>query len=199
LDILIAQLRSSPLCGKIILAIGYMAKQVRSRYKQPSIIFSEENMPLGTGGALKKAALLSGTDRVLALNGDSYLNFDLPAMLQNHLENNADMTIAYTGIQKADRYGALTVDEKTNRITAFLEKKFQESGRINGGIYLFNKGLMENQPFTGTFSLETDLFPFLLNKRLFGYPCSGAFIDIGTQESYQRAQQLLKHLTKSLS
>jgi len=46
-------------------------------------------------------------------------------------------------------------------------------------------------------SLEKDLFPSLVGKGLYGYCCSGNFIDIGTPDSLIRAKNLFSENTNS--
>ena len=59
LDLLINQLNNFKIIKNIILAVGYKKEKIVNRYKEKSnILFSEEEFPLGTGGAIKKAFFL---------------------------------------------------------------------------------------------------------------------------------------------
>lgn len=184
LDILLNQIKPLPI-SKTILAIGYRATQIIDYYKSSSLEFSIEDTPLGTGGALKKALEKSVAPYLLVMNGDSYLDFSLQALLQK----NADLVIACREVENASRYGKIKI-EANGRISSFSEKSpIQEKGIINGGIYLMKRNLLD--AFEGVFSLEQDVFPKILEKDVYATLCHGKFIDIGTKDSFFEAQTLL--------
>ena len=188
LDILLAQLHGR--VERLILAIGYKSEQIKQYYHSRDIFFSEESVPLGTGGALKQALQLALSFPVLVLNGDSYFGIDIEKLVSFHLRQQAHLTIACHEVEDVSRYGSIFFDEK-HQVTAFHEKKASSGkGWINGGIYLMDKDLL-NSFQQAPFSLEQEVFPFLLKKRLFAYPSEGKFIDIGTKESYLKAQEIL--------
>ncbi|MFA5250814.1 MAG: sugar phosphate nucleotidyltransferase [Parachlamydiales bacterium] len=205
LALLLKQLAAfkKPKISKVILAVGYKAEAVQACFQKKfypfELLFSRESLPLGTGGALKKALSLCTQETVLALNGDSYLAFDPEKLFLAHSEKQADITLAYTEITEASRYGRLVLDP-AERILSFQEKPSQNTvlkpanGKINGGVYLIQKQILEQLPFkeNQAFSLEKEAFPIFLKKRFFACFASGIFIDIGTPESYLKAQQILK-------
>lgn len=187
LDILLHQLHQFSQKAQLILSIGYKKEAFKSRY--PHCLFSEEETPLGTGGALKKALTLTKTPDVLVLNGDSYFDVDLVEMVRSYFHSGADITMASRKVEDISRYGAVDFDAQ-QRVKAFIEKEASKlPGWINGGIYLLKKNLLDSFPDT-PFSLEKEGFPNLLQKRFFAYPASGTFIDIGTKESYHQAQEM---------
>ena len=188
LDILLAQLDNR--VERVILAIGYQSEKIKEYYRNASLIFSEEEVPLGTGGALKQALQLAHSSLVLVMNGDSYFDVDLESMLAFHLASQAHLTLACREVEDVSRFGSISFDEN-QRISAFREKEAGAGkGWINGGIYLMDKNLLDSFPDT-PFSLEQEGFPHLLKKRVFAYPSAGKFIDIGTRDSYYQAQELL--------
>lgn len=211
LDILIEKLQSFKVIDKIILSVGYKKEKIIDRYKnKKNIILSEEDFPLGTGGAIKKAISLSSFDEVLVLNGDSFVTFNPNEMLNNHKLCKADITIGYKFEEDISRYGHITIDKKSQKILKFNEKQNPEdltkkNGYINCGIYILNKNIFDNFEIiddpkiknetenTKNFSIETDFFPkIIFSKKIFGYEISAPFIDIGTASSYQKAQKMLK-------
>ena len=75
----------------IILSTGYMADKITGYFESnrgsfsSSITFSNEDKPLGTGGAIKRAMLsLRDKPDVLVLNADTLYAFDLDAMYELH-------------------------------------------------------------------------------------------------------------------
>lgn len=200
LDYLLEQLKAFHDITRVILAIGYKASQIKEYYKKIpisfpfSLIFSEEdeNNPLGTGGALKKAFSLNVKSPAFIFNGDSFFDIDLQKMYHHHLQKKAELTIACRHVENVSRYGELYIDE-TMRIHAFYEKReIAKPGWINGGIYLIQPSLIKFFPEKICFSLEKEVFPELLNNPVFAYPSSGNFIDIGTKQSYFQAQRILQ-------
>ncbi len=83
-------------------------------------------------------------------------------------------------------------------ITAFNEKvSAGQSQLVNGGIYLFDKDVLQLIPEVTKFSLERDLFPNIVNRAFYGYIADGTFVDIGTPERYSKASELLYDKTQS--
>ncbi len=204
LDLLIYQLIAFKKISKIILALGYKSEMIKNHCRnQPyakivPIVFSEEKEPLGTGGALKQALTVCQNSNVLVLNGDSYLHFDFADLLTSHLEKKAEITIGYTYLKDTSRYGRIILDTNSQRIVAFKEKALNSNpvpGFINGGVYLVQKKIFSNLPLKDRFSLEKDGFKLLLKKqKIFGFLCTGKFIDIGTKESYLKSQEILANI-----
>ena len=58
------------------------------------------------------------------------------------MNSNNDLTIALKQMFNFDRYGYVETD-KNGRITLFNEKQYQESGKIDGGIYIIRKDLFQ--------------------------------------------------------
>lgn len=198
LDYLFKQLSTIEDVQKVVLAVGYKASNIEEYYRTHSfpfeIVFASEKEPLGTGGALKNALPLVQGEHVLVLNGDSYLEFSWKDLLTFFEKENADAVIVATCVPDANRFGRLLV-EKKGRIEAFLEKTEEKTpGLINGGIYLLKKEILNDLPAEKAFSLEKDVFPYWKEKRFYALPSTGLFIDIGTPESFEHAQTLLKNI-----
>jgi len=195
LEYLLEQLAEIPDIESVTLAVGYKADAVKEQYADHfypfDILFSEEQSPLGTGGALKKALSSTKSDKILVLNGDSYLEFSFEKLLETFKKSKADAVIVTTHVIDANRFGL--IKETDGRIEQFLEKSPETlPGTVNGGIYLMKRSLLEELSLEGAFSLEKEVFPLWMQKRLFSCPTSGLFIDIGTPESFALAQTLLR-------
>jgi len=178
---------------QVILCTGYKGEQIRAafgdQYKGLDIRYSQEPEPLGTGGALRFGLPLISTESVLATNGDSYAKCNLTDYLAWHFGNDLQASLLLTYLSDTSRYGRVEVDEE-GRIKKFVEKgPGHGSGWGNAGVYIFKRGLLESIPFGQPFSLEREFFPSLISKGLYGFRSEGAFIDIGTPESYALAQE----------
>ncbi len=185
---------------KIVFSTGYLHEKIEAyfgnNYNGLEILYSQETKPLGTGGGIKKA-FEHAKGNAFVLNGDSFFNVDLNAMTKFHFEQKpdcrqagADFTLALKPMQNVERYG--TVELKENRVIAFNEKAFRENGLINGGVYITNREVFEDENLSEVFSLEID---FLAKKLDFlnvaGFVSDGYFIDIGIPTDYFRAEQEL--------
>ena len=184
----------------VVLCTGYKGEMIRGtfgdRYKDLTIRYSREPEPLGTGGALRYALAMIEEETVLAMNGDSYIDMDMSAYLEWYFKNEIEAALLLTKVADASRYGRVDVNIK-GCIIRFDEKKENAgSGYINSGVYIFKKYLLERIPFARHFSLEREFFPSLIGKSLFGYPCESEILDIGTPESYARAERFFSGIRK---
>jgi NDP-sugar pyrophosphorylase family protein len=178
---------------EVVLCTGYMASKVQEvygdTYKYLHLLYSQEDEPLGTGGALRLALPLLNSDPVLVMNGDSYIHADLNSYVDWFFRKDRKASLLLTSVSDTGRYGMVKVGKDEN-ILAFEEKGMARgAGWINAGVYLLKKSLVRLIPPGKAFSLERELFPSLVGKGLFGYQCKGSFIDIGTPKSYAAAEK----------
>ncbi len=136
---------------------------------------------------------------VLVLAGDHIYKMDYSAMLADHVDNNADLTIGCIEVplQDAKEFGVMHVDEN-RRVKAFIEKPANPPsmpGRENTalasmGIYIFNapflfEQLIKDADMPGSHrDFGKDIIPAVIDKyRVNAYP----FLDLQSgQQSYWR-------------
>jgi NDP-sugar pyrophosphorylase family protein len=194
LQLLLDRLKSEGV-DDVILGTGYMAEKIESYFGSGNklamrIRYSREHEPLGTGGALKLAEPLV-SDPVLVLNGDSYVEWRLNPMLELFRTKDADIVIVLQAVADITRYGSVAVNQE-DRVTEFIEKGARVGpGLINAGIYLLRKQIVCDLPAGTAISLERDVFPRLLDRKVYGLISTGLFIDIGMPEDFKRAQTAL--------
>lgn len=154
----------------------------------------------GTGDAIQQnfSFIKRGSpDLILILSGDHVYAMDYAQMIEFHLDTQADVTISAitVDLSEASRFGILGVDG-SNRITSFVEKPAKPPSRLaNMGVYLFNLDVLSNalwhdsQRQDSSHDFGKDIMPALLNDgaRLFAYPYSGYWVDVGTVGSYWQA------------
>lgn len=161
-------------------------------YKSLTLFYSKEPSPLDTAGAIRLALPYLQSEDILVANGDSFLDIDLKKFLEFHIEKKANGTIALAEVSDTSRYGSVEID-KNDQIIDFEEKKGnKKSGFINGGIYLFKRSMLLEIPENKASSFENEMFPSWIGKNLYGFKSKGRFIDIGTPESYKKAQNFFK-------
>ncbi|MCL4370464.1 MAG: nucleotidyltransferase family protein [Chloroflexi bacterium] len=195
LEWLLMGLRSQGI-RRVVLATGYRAEVIQHHFTGPlplglELVFSQELVPLGTGGALRNTLGQLSTDRVLVLNGDSTCSFDLPTMMEAHLRAGALATLWLVPMEDCSRYGSVELDGE-GRVSGFREKSsLPSSGLINAGIYLLEERLLQMIPPGQATSLERDVFPSLIGRGMSAVVGQGPFLDIGTPETYAMADRFL--------
>ena len=172
--------------GHAVLCTGHLGDGVRrilgDSYKGLELEYSREAEPLGTGGALRLALPFLRSEDALVLNADSYFGLDLEAFWRA-AEPRPGAVLALTPVADTSRYGRVELDGE-GRIVSFHEKA-PGAGLVNAGIYRIPAVL--RAPREGAFSLVRDAFPSWIGH-LWGHVADGPFLDIGTPESYRRAE-----------
>lgn len=147
-------------------------------------------------------------DLILILSGDHIYTMDYEPMISFHMDQQADLTIGVirVPIEEASRFGVLDVDNKY-RVTSFLEKPAEPpSNLVNMGVYLFNRQLLDKvlwedrQNPDSAHDFGRNIIPSLIqsNARIFAFPYTGYWMDVGTVESYWQAHMDMLSPTPSL-
>lgn len=180
---------------RAVVCTGYMADKIEELYptsfKNLKITYSREHALLGTAGAIRFALDHITTDRALVLNGDSFCAFSYHSFLSFHEDKNAEVSILLTHVDDCSRYGSVVLDE-SSRVETFVEKSNAGgAGLINAGAYIMDKALIREIAAGRVLSLEKDVFPQWIGRGFFGHVSNAPmFIDIGTPQSFQKAQSL---------
>lgn len=186
---------------RIILAVGYQAQQVEEYYRAHdlglTIEFSKEDIPLGTGGAIKNAQALVVSDQFFAMNGDCFCSLNYQEFLKFHLAKESAATLSVAKIADSRDYGTILLGTD-DMIIGFEEKKdVVGGGFVNIGAYCFNKSIFQFMP-AGKFSIEVDFFPVLpvkLGECFRGFVVEQEFLDIGTPDRYSSAEETIRKVT----
>ena len=179
---------------RVILCVGYKADLIenyfKDKYLKLEIVYSKETEPLGTGGAVKLALPYAQSEYMMIMNGDSYINANLGRFVENSMSSKREASILITEVKNVARFGRIIFDDG-HRILSFEEKgQYNGEGYINSGIYLLKQNILREIPSNIKYSLEMELFPQLVKKReLSASLLNGKFIDIGTPESYKKAEK----------
>jgi len=174
---------------RAILATGYMGDVVEQtiggRWNGMDVLYSREEAPLGTGGAIAAAARHSSGHGLHVCNGDTYLEYS-PIALEAAAEG-LSMAIALARVPDVSRYG--TVDVEQGRVLQFHEKRPGGGGLINAGSYFLSAAALGALPADGAFSFEKEVLEPAAAKGLVGALVdTAAFIDIGVPADFHRAQ-----------
>ena len=177
---------------RVILSVGYKHKIISDYFGDTfldmSLIYSVENTPLGTGGAISLALKKCNDKNIFILNGDTYFPVSFSKLKEKQNQIGAEITIALKQMKNADRYGIVSMG-KNSVITSFSEKINSKNILINGGVSILNKEKFEKRTFTEKFSFEKEYLEKIVKQKcIIGISFDSYFLDIGVPESYMKAQ-----------
>lgn len=181
---------------KVLLAVNYKKEQLEQYFENYDVGIEvkliEEKEALGTGGAIKNLEkYINGT--FLCFNGDIITSLDISKFLKFHKKKKGIGTIALREVEDPTAYGVIGIDEN-NKIYKFLEKPKKEeifSNLINAGTYVLEQDILDFIESGKKVSIEREVYPFVLDKSLFGYKFEGYWVDVGRLENYLTAHKIL--------
>ncbi|WP_106401558.1 mannose-1-phosphate guanyltransferase [Actinocorallia populi] len=180
-----------------VVTVQFLASLIRNYFGDGeelgmSLQYATEEVPLGTAGSVKNAEDALRDDRFLVISGDALTDLDLTDMVRFHKENGALVTIGLKRVPNPLEFGIIIVDEQ-GRIQRFLEKPTWGqvfSDTVNTGIYVMEPEVLERVAPGESVDWSSDVFPALLAEGapLYGYVADCYWEDVGTHESYLKAQ-----------
>ena len=180
-----------------VVTVQFLASLVRTYFGDGDelgmhLSYATEERPLGTAGSVKNAedALRDGT--FLVISGDALTDIDLAAVVRAHRERGALATVCLTRVPDPVEFGVVVTDHE-QRIERFLEKPTWGqvfSDTVNTGIYVLEPEVFAHVPDHQVVDWAADVFPALVKAGapIFGYVAEGYWEDVGTHESYMKAQ-----------
>ncbi len=180
---------------QVVITLQYMADMVQDYFGDGSalgmeILYSIEELPLGTAGSVKNAQKYLD-DTFVVISGDAVTDFDLSAIIQYHHTKNAVATLTLYRVPNPLEYGVVILNGE-GRIQEFQEKPSWGqviSDTVNTGIYVLEPEVLDLFETGKPFDFSKDLFPILLARGdlLYGYVSDGYWCDIGNIQEYIRA------------
>lgn len=183
-------------------------------YSIPPQLKVSNNWYMGTANAIQQNFNLIDDGEfkyVLILSGDHIYKMDYMKMVQYHIDNNADLTIASIEIEKslANRFGVLEIN-KNYRVKSFIEKPDKppvipdkpDSSFANMGIYVFSVTALKDAINTmekekiPNLDFGKDIIPYMIKKgnTIYSYKFEDEnkkeipyWVDVGTIDSYYAA------------
>ena len=148
----------------IIVLVGHLREKIKHHLADGkkfgvNISYIEENVPLGTGGALKNAKdhiIKNGNSDsgFFVINGDILTNLD-----PFTISEKGSMTIALVPLKST--FGI--VETNGDLVSKFVEKPSIEDTWVNAGVYYFSNEIFDYLPDKG--NLETVTLPMLVEKQ----------------------------------
>jgi NDP-sugar pyrophosphorylase family protein len=162
------------------------------KIEELDVYWVDEREKLGTGGALKKAALLLRGDRFYACNCDDLL-FDDPWNLAARAARGATIAVAKPKLP----WGLVRVER--GRVVEFIEKPVLDNALqvfapfyVSVGHYFWDKDVaISVLPEKG--DVETTALPALAaNGMLYAYAVKGQWLTINTYKDLIQARQIIQ-------
>jgi len=142
--------------NEVIICTGYKSDIIKNYLAMKNvgvkIKFSIEKLPLGTGGAIKKAGKMINDKSFFVINGDVITNINLRKLSKK--------PNSIASIELRTKFGIL--ETHNNKISKFMEKKEISDLWMNAGIYYLQKETLKDLPNKG--DIEKTLFPDYAKK-----------------------------------
>lgn len=179
---------------------GYNARNRCCRILPPYMGETDSDWYRGTADAVwqnREFINRYDPDLVVVLSGDHIYNMDYQAMIDFHVANKSDCTIALQEVpwDETSRFGIVHLGEN-GRILGFQEKPKSNplSNMASLGIYVFNaqtlmRRLKEDTALESShFDFGKDILPAMQTQdRMFGWNFKGFWRDVGTIDSLWQA------------
>lgn len=187
---------------RVVLALNYYSQQIidhcRSyeRLYGIEIVYSREDVPLGTGGPLSLAADHLRGSPFFVMNSDICCDVDLSLLRDRFLQYDCEAIIlTYPVPGDPTRYGL--IQHQSERIVSFVEKPTDKNEIhgpgpwiINAGVYIFADSVL-GMLRTAPLSLEEEIFPRLAARGSLCHAVHGGYwMDIGQIREYLVGQRL---------
>jgi glucose-1-phosphate adenylyltransferase len=136
-------------------------------------------------------------EHILTLSGDHIYAMDYEPMVTFHLDHQADLTMATVQVPAAEapRFGIVGINNDY-RVSSFVEKPAKpQSNLVNMGVYLFKTNVLDHYLWEDHMRQDSahdfgkDILPRMVagGCRVFAFPFTGYWVDVGTINSYWQA------------
>jgi NDP-sugar pyrophosphorylase family protein len=197
-------------CGikEVLIKAWYLHEQieqfvadVQSQYPHMRInVYAEKELHGSARFLVDCKKFLEGEDSFIVTYGDNLTTINYEKLIACHKASSPLVTIACYKEKYPETKGMIVFDQD-KRIQMFVEKPKVPvpTEYANGGVYVLGQDIFKYEDMLVSkddFDFGHDLFPFLLaqNEALQVYLMDEFLLDIGTLESYNKAQEIIKNL-----
>jgi len=159
------------------------------------ICYSKEEKPLGTAGPLSLIPNLPET--FLVMNGDILTTLNYQKLIKYHRQHRGIVTIAMSQKKVQLELGVMEFN-RAHRLTRYIEKPTL-SYSVSMGIYVFEKKVLK-YILPQKYLDFPELIQRLIKQRekVICYPSDDFWLDIGSHEDYEEAQEKFLEMKKRL-
>jgi N-acetyl-alpha-D-muramate 1-phosphate uridylyltransferase len=181
---------------RIVLCVGYLGEMIKAEIADGNdlgmqIVYSfDGTIPLGTGGALKRALPKLG-DRFLVIYGDSYMPVDYGAIVGAFVKSRKPALM--TVLKNEGRWDASNVEFKDGKILRYDKRlRTAEMRYVDYGIAVLSAAVFSSFPDDVPFDLA-DVYSRLVNdKQMAAYQVKQRFYEIGSRQGLAELDSLLR-------
>jgi len=192
--------------SEVLINTHYLAKEIdkyiesyTKNNKNIKIHTVYEEKLLGTAGTVWNNKQFVGSSDCIIINGDLLSNVDLTDLYRFHIKNEYLLSLGYKLRTNPIGCGIMKLG-KDSKIIKFEEKpKIPFSNKTYSGIQVLNGKIFEILPFTEMRDnnyMDLDfgyhIWPRMIGQ-MAGYELDCLLIDIGTINSYKKAEKLMKN------
>ncbi len=181
---------------KVVFCLGYLGEMVERHLGDGSQLGMELKYAydgeklLGTGGAIKRAAHLLD-DVFWVMYGDSYMDINYPAVLNDFLSR--DALGLMTVLRNDNRWDRSNVVFEGGKLIKY-DKKNQtpEMKYIDYGVAVLRRSALDRIPPGEPYDLATLYTQLVSEGKMTGYEVTNRFYEIGTPASLEEARRYLE-------
>lgn len=176
---------------RIILCIGYLGEKIAEYFGDGSrfgveIVYSKEDKPLQTGGALLQAKQYITGQTFLVMNGDIITNFAISDLIRFHQEQNPVLSMALTMVKEPAAFGQLTIHG--SKLKKFMQHQGAKTPLVNAGIYVCSDKIFDYFPKgKKLFQFEDCIDTVIEQGKADGFLFQAQWFDVGSAKLYERA------------
>jgi len=153
------------------------------------VTLSETGMEAMTGARIARARKYVGDETFMVTYGDGIGDIDISALLKFHRSHGKLATI--TSVRPASRFGEMVIED--GLVVDFQEKPQTARGFINGGFFVFEKGVFDYLSTNDDCILEGEPLRYLARDRqLMTFVHEGFWMPMDTIREYELLNQLWK-------
>jgi dTDP-glucose pyrophosphorylase len=174
----------------ITISLNYKGEMIKDYFGDGSnfgvnIDYVEENMRLGTAGAL---SLIENkpNEPFFVMNADLLTDVNFSHLLDFHSFSNSDATMCVREYEYQVPYGVIEVQE--SNVTSIVEKPIQKFF-VNAGIYVLSPKVFDYIPKNEFYDMPTLFNTFIeKEKKVISFPIHEYWLDIGRMSDFEQAQ-----------
>lgn len=180
----------------ILLLVGYMADKIEEYFQEGSELgltlnYSREEVPLGTGGALKNAgATLS--DQFLLINGDTFLPLNYRELVGCFHGHKSLSTITVYSNPEKTMKNNIDVNE-SDLVIKYDKRDSKGLNYVDAGAIVLRKEVLDFIPEDKNCSLEEEIFQELISRNeMMAYITDQRYFDMGTMDGINALNEVLR-------
>jgi len=176
-----------------------LKQYVKKKYRNNKISFIDEDLQLGTAGAIKNLENIKHNQDFLVVFGDLLFNFDFQKLIDFHKFKKSECTLVVHPNSHPIDSDCVELNDNS-QVVEFYKKPYNKKKIINNlclsGILIINKKFLKLIKPHLSQDISKNLLDKILNKnnRIFGYKTREYIKDVGTLDRVEQAKKDLNSI-----